>query len=381
MKQKILFISTNKQFGGSEVMWTNIAVLLQNKNYSVECLVEGWEKEPKIFDLFRKKNIGIHKKTIIYKKGIRKIISDLKNRYNFYYSTNLNKVLDHFLPNLAVVSLGDHTKGEFLSISASLRNRNIPYLVLVQLATDLRIIDDDHSEKLGESYLNAKKVYFLCQENLIKTEMHIGAKISNYEFFNSPFDIDKLSKPSLEYLGNKDFFHLGMVTNLACFHKGQDLLLEVLSQEKWKSRNIKLNIYGRGINERLLKRICKMFQIEDMVNFLGHVDGVDEIWSQNHACIFTSRMEGQSLAMLDAISCGRMVISTDVGDAKNLIQNEKTGYLIPAPTPYFIDLALEQAWSNRNNWMEMGTLGKEYLNTKITKDPTEDMAQRIIQHL
>lgn len=380
-KKKILFVSTNKQFGGSEVMWTNLAVLLQKRNYNIECFIEDWKTVPKIFNHFKEQNIKIYKKRIIYKKGIKKIISDLRNRHNFYYSTNINKVMDEFQPRLIVISIGDHSNGEFVNIASSAKNKNIPYIILVQLATDLRVIDDGHSEKLNQSYLNAKKSYFLCQENLTKTEMHIGAKIPNYEFFNSPFDIDKLSKPSLEYKGSDDFFYLGMVTNLACFHKGQDLLLDVLAQEKWRSRNIKLNIYGHGMNERLLKRTCKNFQLDDMVNFLGHVESADAIWSQNHACIFTSRMEGQSLAMLDAISCGRMVISTDVGDANNLILDHKTGYLIPAPTPFFIDQVLEEAWTNRNNWIEMGTAGRQYLKTKITKDPIEDMAQRIIQEL
>ena len=80
-------------------------------------------------------------------------------------------------------------------------------------------------------------------------------------------------------------------------------------------------------------------------------------------------------------SCGRMVISTDVGDANNLILDQETGYLIPAPTSFLIDKVLEEAWANRENWLEMGTNGKEYLKTKITKDPTKDLAQRINQEL
>ena len=57
-----------------------------------------------------------------------------------------------------------------------------------------------------------------------------------------------------------------------------------------------------------------------------------KIWKKNVACIMPSRMEGQSLAMLEAMSFGRMIIATAVGDAPRLIKDGETGFLIDAPT-------------------------------------------------
>ena len=88
-------------------------------------------------------------------------------------------------------------------------------------------------------------------------------------------------------------------------------------------------------------------------------------------------MEGQSLAMLEAMSHGRLVISTVVGDAERLIEQNKTGFLIEAPTTELIDLALENAWKKRNDWVEMGKLSRDHLYKTITKDPVLEFSDKI----
>ena len=40
--------------------------------------------------------------------------------------------------------------------------------------------------------------------------------------------------------------------------KGQDLLFQVLSAEKWKQRNLTVSLYGSGRMEGTLKRLAAM---------------------------------------------------------------------------------------------------------------------------
>ena len=48
--------------------------------------------------------------------------------------------------------------------------------------------------------------------------------------------------------------------------------------------------------------------------------------------------------MLEAMSFGRMIIATAVGDAPRLVKDGETGFLIAAPTVALIDSVLEKAW-------------------------------------
>ncbi|WNH09625.1 glycosyltransferase [Thalassobellus suaedae] len=93
--------------------------------------------------------------------------------------------------------------------------------------------------------------------------------------------------------------------------------------------------------------------------------------------VIPSRMEGQSLAMLEAMAYGRMVISTKVGDAERLVKHNETGFLIDAPTVALIDLALEKAWKERTNWVEMGKLSRKHLFEMIQKDPVIDFSNKL----
>lgn len=380
-QKKILFISTNQKWGGSEVMWSKCALKLRGDDLDVNCLLENYEYNPPIFEEFTKRNIDVKRRKITYKKTLGRIASRLTKKPMFFDENHLSEVLLNFCPDLVVFSLGDHLSHQFTKDALLLQKKDIPYVVLVQLATDLKLVSDTASKLLERSYNGALKCFFLCKENLEKTELHIGNFIQNYTFFNSPFSLENLNKKSLDYKNDPSVFYLGMVANLLCLHKGQDLLLQVLSKEKWKNRNLQINIYGNGDNKELLKRICVMYDLESKINFLGHVNEVDAIWEQNHACIFTSRMEGQSLAMLDAISSGRMVITTDVGAASELILDERTGYIIPAATSKFVDETLEKAWANRNNWLEMGIDAKTHLKEIISVDPVDELSEMLMEVL
>ena len=83
--------------------------------------------------------------------------------------------------------------------------------------------------------------------------------------------------------------------------------------------------------------------------------------------------------MLEAMSYGRMIISTRVGDAERLILNNKTGFLIEALTFDLLDGVLDKAWYNREYWQEMGVLSREQLYKTITSDPVLDFSKKILK--
>lgn len=382
MGKNLLFISTNIQWGGSEVLWTNVCEkILDGGNNNISCVIEDWDYEPEVLKKIKQKGGSIYKNKTIVKKGIKAIIAILKRKPRTITSVNLEKVIQSFKPNLAIISIGDDVSSKLVSITDKLKAYDIPYFILIQLATEYRNIDDNLSEMLLRSYISANKCYFLCEENKKSVENHIGSKLINASYFNSPFNFNNLSKDSLAYEGDDVFFNLGMVTNLNVFHKGHDLLIQVLSKDKWKERNININIYGNGENKKLIERLIKMYDIKDKIKLMGYVKSPEEIWKYNQACIFTSRMEGQSLAMLDALSLGRMVISTAVGDAANLIDDEESGFIIPNQTVESIDMVLEKAWGKRNDWIEIGKKAKQKLKERITKDPIQCFVEEITPHI
>jgi rhamnosyl/mannosyltransferase len=78
-------------------------------------------------------------------------------------------------------------------------------------------------------------------------------------------------------------------------------------------------------------------KIGDAVRFLGHRDDVAEVLKAAHIMVRPSQTEGQSLAMLEAMASGMVIVASDIEANRELIQTGVTGLL--HRTNNVIDLA------------------------------------------
>ncbi|SDR69188.1 glycosyltransferase family 4 protein [Christiangramia echinicola] len=376
--KKFLFISINDHtsWGGSEVLWSRTASFL-SKKYKVSALFKKWKAEP--IGILQLKQNGVK---IIYKQP--EVNIERSNSFARRLSNKFTRGKNHDLdiikdsPDLVVLSLGNHVDLKLLYYCDYLIKNDIPYVILLQLVTDLRPLIGQYIDRFRKAYLSAKRIYFLSEENKIKAEINLASSFQYFSYINNPFPY---GQSPLDSKTKDNYYNLACVASLFVFHKGQELLLNVLSNNKWKKRKLKINLYGKGPGKYQLEELVKFYNLEKQVNFMGYESNKEKIWQKNHACILPSRMEGQSLAMLEAMAYGRMVITTKVGDAERLVKNKETGFLIAAPTIDLIDEALEAAWENREKWIEMGKAGYTHLYDIIKKDPIEDFAAKLEQDL
>jgi glycosyltransferase involved in cell wall biosynthesis len=371
MQKKLLFISINDHvpWGGSEELWSKTALHL-SRNYEVFTLTKEWQNEPQRIQELKHNGIKcLFKPKYLKRSKIEKLLRLNTNKHDLYL---LNQVDDL---SLIMISIGQCFDYKLTEYCKYIENFDIPYVIIVQLATDIRTVKDTQTIGLLRAYQNAKKVYFLSQDNVSIVERTLATTISNKEFINNPFNFNQsYIKPNL----TANTYAFGLVASFNNYHKSQDLLISVFSQEKWRSRNFRLNLYGEGINKNQLEQLISLYGLESKIKVCGFERDKSKIWKENVVCIMPSRMEGQSLAMLEAMSYGRMVISTDVGDANRLVVDGVTGYLIDAPTFKLIDIVLEKAWSFRNNWIDMGIKSREHLFNIIDQDPVENFSKKLI---
>lgn len=97
-----------------------------------------------------------------------------------------------------------------------------------------------------------------------------------------------------------------------------------------KLSNIRFIIAGSGSEEESLKHLANELQVESWIEFTGWTDGKskEKYIKESQALILPSYNEGLPIAVLEAISYGLPVISTDVGDMSAAIKNERNGFLI-----------------------------------------------------
>ena len=146
--------------------------------------------------------------------------------------------------------------------------------------------------------------------------------------------LEIVEKPALTYTSNgfnsEIFYNLNQpredylisVGNLR-WQKNHTLLIKSFLKVSEVFPDFKLLILGSGPDKQNLEDLVKKLKLTSRVVFYGQVNQKDIADLMNKSKVFclSSLSEGFPKVILEAFSCGLPVISTDVGDCKNIIEN------------------------------------------------------------
>jgi glycosyltransferase involved in cell wall biosynthesis len=275
-----------------------------------------------------------------------------------------------FKPNLLVINQGFNFNGVDLmnfAIQSRINYVTISHAVNEGLWPNLSL-----RKNMLQGFSYAKMNYFVSQDNLELTQAQLGFKLHNCEVirnpFNVPYDVD------LEY-PQQENYDIACVGRYDFYAKGQDVLLRVLSQEKWKKRNLLVNFYGEGNDIENLKDLIQLYEIKN-VKIHPFTNTID-IWKNNRGLLLSSRFEGLPLVLVEAMLCKRFAIITNVSGNKEFIQDNINGFIAAAPRPEYVDEAMERAWQVRENWKSIGEQAREELIKNIPENPAMLFANKL----
>ena len=127
-------------------------------------------------------------------------------------------------------------------------------------------------------------------------------------------------------------------------NKNQRMLLEVFADIAHEYLEWSVRIYGEGEDREELEQWVKGKGIENQVFFMGQVSDVSEKIKKASIFVLPSRCEGMPNALIEAMTVGLAVISTDCpcGGPADLIQNGKNGLLIKVDDKKALELVLRK---------------------------------------
>lgn len=214
------------------------------------------------------------------------------------------------------------------------------------------LFSDTELKKLRFAYLKCSKIFFVSQRSLKTSEKYLNLDLKNAYIVKNPVNMSDMT--IIPFPSLSGIVQMALVGNLITVHKGQDMILNILKESKWKNRLWHLNIYGNGPEEVLLKKMCAEFSLEERVTFHGKVNDIRQLWQHNHLLLMPSRMEGMPLAVVEAMICGRPSVVTDVGGITDWITEDETGFIASNTDIKSISRAIEKAWVHRELWEQMG---------------------------
>ena len=171
-----------------------------------------------------------------------------------------------------------------------------------------------------------------------------------------------------------NFLFLGFL----CKDKGIYDLLDIISCNKDRFRGkMKLFIGGNG-NVEKVKRIIKDNKLDQIVFYIGWVDGEKkiEILNNSHVYILPSYVEALPISILEAMSYHLPVISTQIGAIPDIVIDNENGFLVNPGDKDALNNAISEMISVTQEKRDtMGqrafNLVQPYLSTNVSKDLEE----------
>jgi glycosyltransferase involved in cell wall biosynthesis len=144
----------------------------------------------------------------------------------------------------------------------------------------------------------------------------------------------------------QDAFVFGMVARLR-EEKGIDIALRAMQAllQSGTPRKPYLIIAGRGPDEALLKSLASELGLGDAVRFLGFQSDVGRILSGFDSIVFSSRLEGLPIGLLEGMAAGCIPIVTRISGMPEAVDGPDIGWVVPPEDPHALTEAMRDALS------------------------------------
>jgi glycosyltransferase involved in cell wall biosynthesis len=173
---------------------------------------------------------------------------------------------------------------------------------------------------------------------------------------------------------------IGIVARLSP-EKDHETLFEAFSQLSGEFGEVHLVVVGGGELQEQLSAAARRLAIESRVHFLGYRSDVAELLAIFDCFVLSSRSEGLSITLLEAMAAGLPIVATDVGGNGEVIQNEETGLLVPPAQPSRLAAALKRMLTDGEAARRMGERGSARVREHFSLDKMVAGYERIYDEL
>jgi glycosyltransferase involved in cell wall biosynthesis len=274
-------------------------------------------------------------------------------------------------PEVAIVSQGRNFDGAHLALVCDWLR--VPFLLVAQKATESHWPDDAWLPYLRRVFAAARACVFVSQHNRRLTEDQIGMTLERGVVLRNPVLVPR-REPLPWPADGGGVARLACVARLFAAEKGQDLLLNVLARERWRARPLSVAFFGQGVNREALTAMAGRLALRN-VRFAGQVPDIEAVWRAHHALVLPSRAEGMPLSVVEAMSCGRVPVVTDVGGTAEVVEDGATGFVAAAPTADLLDDAMQRAWDARDRWPQIGEHAADRIADLVPRERGSPLAE------
>lgn len=154
--------------------------------------------------------------------------------------------------------------------------------------------------------------------------------LCNVTLLHNAVDVKRFTKP--EGYVPKRIADLELVTvGSLVDKKNQTFLLDVVKRLTKKHYKVHLHVLGDGKNRKQLEEKALALKITDSVTLHGNVSNVQEFLWNCAVYVHAATYEPFGLVLVEAMAAGLPVVSLDGKGNRDIIQDQKNGYILHEP--------------------------------------------------
>ncbi len=318
---------------------------------------------------------------------VKSFASDNLSPWHFKISPVFESYISNYLDTKSLVILNGIFHGGVYSMSRVLKKYQIPYVIAPH---------DPYSPAIFRKKACLKWLYWnFLEKRILKEAKAVQVLDARHGKFLeklkvkttvlatpngfSPEDIRPESSLQWQQDGTGKVYFLGRID---AHNKGIDLLLKGFAEIADKE-DVKLTIQGPdwGDKQSLQIQAAKL-SLRNKVSFTeADYDKSPFCLMQNHDifCI-PSRFEGFSLAALEAMLAGRVLLVSEIAGIAPYVEASGCGVVV-APEVSAIKSGLTKLLQLRSDWKEMGLAGRRYAIEHLRWEKIASLALEQYKHL
>jgi len=166
-----------------------------------------------------------------------------------------------------------------------------------------------------------------------------------------------------------------------CKEEDQASLIKALKKMVSRDLDAHVLICGEGPMKEEILKVAKDYQVADRVNIVSDNGHPGEILNLIDCYCLNAFNEGRPLSLLQAMAARKPVIATTVGANKEVVEEPKTGYLVPCGFPERIHSAVMMLNAIETLSKEIGEAGRKKVEEKFTIEITAKAYFELYQSL
>ncbi|MFH1655378.1 MAG: glycosyltransferase family 4 protein [Candidatus Omnitrophota bacterium] len=179
-----------------------------------------------------------------------------------------------------------------------------------------------------------------------------------------------------KWIGLGDGPVIGNIARLSTV-KGQNHLIAAMKDVVARFPSAQLLFIGDGKIKQDLINQAHDLELSNNIFFIPSVDQTASVLAVMDVFVMSSLQEGLGLSIMEAQAMGLAVIATFVGGIPELIEDNKTGILIPPQDPEIIAKAIISLLENKQRAKQLGENAKRSIRDNFSLDKMSNETEKL----